>query len=78
MKPKKFSVDELLEDASLSQMNAEINSEEYKKWEVILAFLLDYYHSEKHSEFFWANQTEPVSQEDSIEWDTNMKTYDAN
>lgn len=69
-KPKKFTVDELLEDASLSRMNC-LESEK-EKWNAIIDFLLLYKKTEEHSEFLWANQIDPVELEDSIEWNTNI------
>lgn len=74
--PKKFTVDELLEDAYLSKMNCE-NSEK-TKYRNIIDFLLIYKRSEQHSEFLWGNQIDTVELEDSIEWDTNLKENDGN
>lgn len=73
--PKKFTVDELLEDAYLSSNNCE-TEEEKKKWEIIINFLLDYKHTENHSEFLWANQISDVDLEDEAEWEHSMKISD--
>lgn len=75
-KPKKFTVDELLEDAILSKTNCE--HAEIEKWNNIIDFLLEYKKTEEHSEFLWANQISTVELEDSIEWDTNLKENDGN
>lgn len=74
--PKKFTVDELLEDAQISILNCE--DSEKDKWEAIVDFLLMYKHAEKHSEFLWGNQISPVELEDSIKWDTNLKENNDN
>lgn len=75
-KPKKFTVDELLEDATLSSLNCE--DSEKNNWKAIIDFLLIYKRSEEHSEFLWGNQISSVELEDSIEWDTNLKENDGN
>lgn len=69
--PKKFTVDELLEDAQLSILDC--GDSEKDKWEAIIDFLLMYKHAEQHSEFLWSNQIDTVELEDNIEWDTNLK-----
>lgn len=73
--PKKFTVDELLEDAYLSSDNCE-SEEEKKQWKIIIDFLLDYKHAENHSEFLWKNKTSDTNLEDEVEWEHNMKISD--
>lgn len=73
--PKKFTIDELLEDAYLSSDNCE-SEEDKKKWKAIIDFLLDYKHVENHSEFLWANQISEVDLEDEAEWEHSMKISD--
>lgn len=72
--PKKFTVDELLEDAYLSSDNCE-SEEEEKKWRAIIDFLLDYKHAENHSEFLWKKDNFS-NLEDEVEWEHTMKISD--
>lgn len=62
---KKFTVDELIEDAELSLLNCTTNHEE-DKWTFLLTFLYSYHHIEI-GEYRKAL-------EDEIEWNTNLNT----